>query len=282
MQLLAEIVVDTDHTEIRPDRCQDVADKALNVDMIAEVREVVRQRLEVRPNLLNGGVEPQPTRVAGTALAGGQGHKVRWVEVVRHAADGDDSLAQGGGRNGALKCGGQRVAKPFVISEEIRFPSKHVGQDWAAPGSAKAILVGGGFGLSIEVVIPGVRPEVTAEVVFVDGAMPLVGAALSDELDLGAVGAVEVRGLVSRRNPEFLNTFGWGGHDARRNAAGNIGSGAAVCGRIDAHRTVHVIRVVAAIQLIHVLIVVGTRRISIRADAGLRDEQVRDVVADVR
>src|ERR1700756_2137494 len=91
------------------------------------------------------------------------------------------------------------------------------------------------------------------EVIFVSSAVPGIGAALGDDLNLGACGAVEVRSLVGGIDFEFFHTVERCGHDAGRasakltsdNATGRIASEARSVNR---HTTVHIVRILATVE----------------------------------
>src|ERR1700682_6486920 len=65
------------------------------------------------------------------------------------------------------------------------------------------------------VVIPGVRVEVVVQIIFVGRAVPSVGAAARDYLDLGTRGAIEIGCLVGGANLKFLDAIDGCGHHTR-------------------------------------------------------------------
>ena len=72
-----------------------------------------------------------------------------------------------------------------------------------------------GDGRATGVVIKCVSVPIVIKIVLIGSAVNLACAALGHHLHLGACGTIEVRRLVRRSNPEFLNTIHRSRHDAR-------------------------------------------------------------------
>src|ERR1700730_4508603 len=128
-----------------------------------------------------------------------------------------------------------------------------MGKNRSAGSSTEAILVRSDLRESIHVVIPSVGAEVCAKVILIGRAVPLIAAAPGHQLDLGAAGAVEVRGLIGGGYFELFHALDRSGHHAGGSAAGVLRIVAPAARRVDAHGAIHIVRVVAAVQLIHVL-----------------------------
>ena len=114
--------------------------------------------------------------------------------------------------------------------------------------------------------------------------MPCIGTAPRNDLNLCAGRAVEVGGLVSRVDLELLHAVGWSWHDTGRpcghsitlvgDASGWVPGEAA---RVHAHAAVHVVGVVATIELEATLIHYSTRDATIWAHAGLQFNKGTDI-----
>ena len=117
--------------------------------------------------------------------------------------------------------------------------------------------------------------------------MPGIGAALGDDLNLRAGGAVEVGGLVGGIDLELFNAIERRGHDAGGAAANLIGDDAA--GRIaseargvNLHAAVHIIRVLAAIEHERALVDDRAGHAAIGGNAGLQGHEGGCVPANRR
>src|SRR5260370_30007997 len=87
--------------------------------------------------------------------------------------------------------------EPLVIAKKIGFSAKNrLGGDGTAHRPAKAAVPVGVYWLSGGIIIKGVSVPFVIEIVLVAGAVPGIGPALGDHLNLRTSRAVEVRGLV--------------------------------------------------------------------------------------
>jgi len=124
--------------------------------------------------------------------------------------------------------------------------------------------------------------------------MNLVGAALSDELDLSARGAIEVRSLISRADFEFLNAVHRSRHNTcwrsaaraarRRSCRDQIvyettGRVARKAGRVGVLGAIHVAGIIPAIQHKRILILISPCDAAIHGNTGLKGYESAHVAA---
>ena len=143
-----------------------------------------------------------------------------------------------------------------------------------------------GSGLAVDqrvVVLPKIGGAyVASKVVFVKGAMEVVGSALGDHLDLAARRAVEIRGLVAGADLELFDALDGSGHHTGRRTAGGTGAAVTVADRVGGVAARHVVAVVAAIQLEAVLVGSRSGHVAGQRYADLQNRQARCVAAEVR
>src|SRR5580704_16401690 len=114
------------------------------------------------------------------------------------------------------------------------------------------------------VIVPGIgASDVAGRVVIISRAMEIVGAALGDHLNLRARGSIEIGGLAGSGDLDFLDGVNRGGQYSARRAGGSGATharktAARVGAGVISHRAVHVVRVVAAVELEGVLVVHGS------------------------
>ena len=154
-------------------------------------------------------------------------------------------------------------------------------------GAAETVVVVARIREAVEVVLPGVGVQVVVEVVLVCRAVPLVGAALGDDLHLRARGTVEVGALAGDVHLELFHAVGRGRHDAGRagcHAVALVGDAAGritgVAGRVHAHAAVHVVGVLAAVELERALVDHRAGHAAVRADARLQRQEGAGVARD--
>src|SRR6516225_10268805 len=104
-----------------------------------------------------------------------------------------------------------------------------------------------------------------------------IGPAFGDHLDLAPRCTGEVRRLVTAPNLEFLDALDWSRHHPRGRAPGRTSAGVAVTGRISPLIAVHVVAVVAAVELETVLIRIGSAGVPERRHAHLQRGQSRGI-----
>src|ERR1041384_3951942 len=131
------------------------------------------------------------------------------------------------------------------------------------------------------IVLPGIGSEVTPEEVFVTGAMPLVSPTLGDWGDRAAGRAFKVGALVVGRDFEFLDGLRRSRHYTRRGAACRSGANKAGSLRIDVVRPIHIVRVVAAVELVGVLVSNRAGDLTVWRHCGLQHEQRISIAAQV-
>ena len=139
------------------------------------------------------------------------------------------------------------------------------------------------------VIIPGVGVESVVEVILVHTAVPAVGAARRHQFHLRARRVVKVGRLVRRIDLGFLDAVRGGRHNSAGRPiqcavgggdAGWItrkGGGTRV---IDAVVAVHIAGVVAAVQQIGVVVVIGPSHAAVRAHAGLQGREGGHIMAE--
>src|SRR5437773_4138994 len=238
------------------------------------------------PYLLDKRIDAESPRVtlhrcACAAIGSG-------IQVVLHAAERKDALAHSICWNDPLD--GCRVGPPesLEIGEEVSFAAQNtLGNDRATAGSTSAVVMVTGQRRAAIVVIPGVGIEMVVQIIFVCCAVPGVGTALGDDLDLCASRAVEVRGLVGGIYLELFDAVEGRRHYARGSAADGVRHDAAgrVAGkarRIDLHAAVHVIGVLPAVEQKGALVHNSASHATVRGDAGLQGYESAGVSANRR
>ena len=212
------------------------------------------------------------------------------IQVVVGAAEVEQTGAHGVSRDGAIDGFAVGPTEALIVGEEVGFSAEDfLGDDRTAGGGAEARVVEAGNGRAGGVVVERVRGPVVVEVILVNGAVPLVSAALGDHRNLRAGGRVEVGGLVGGADFEFFERVDWSRHDAGRAAAGVSGglfgdeaSGdvAGEARRVDVHAAVHVVGVLATVELEGVLIIDRASDRAVGRDAGLQGDEGGSIAAD--
>src|SRR5579859_2467496 len=157
-------MVHTSHSKVGALRNGDVSFEADFVDAVATDTQqgatscVVPSGLVFAPQLGNHGVESEPARIARRCAAASAVRPI--VQVVVDPIEVENAQAHVGARYRHLI--GRRVipAEPFVVGEEVGLTSKNVlGNDGAATGSAKAVVVKTGERCARKIVLESVRIE---------------------------------------------------------------------------------------------------------------------------
>ena len=131
--------------------------------------------------------------------------------------------------------------------------------------------------------VPPVGPaHVARGIEIVRRAVELVGAAFRHRTDLRTGRTVEVGRLSGGGNLEFFNGVGRRRKHATRRVAHAAKGALGVAPSVVSHAAVHIVRVVAAIQLERVLVVHRARDRAFRRNARLEDRQARDVGTEDR
>src|SRR5215831_17534276 len=111
--------------------------------------------------------------------------------------------------------------------------------------------------------------------------MESIGASLGYHLDLAPGRSGEVRRLVAGPDLELLDALDRGRHHARWRASGGSSTGVAVARRIGPLIAVHVVAIVAAVELETVLVLIGSGRIPKRRHTYLQRGQCRGITSQV-
>ncbi len=290
MPFRAEVVVNTDNGEVIALGDGDIGFKALLVNAVASATSKstcdggpgaagVVSRRHQGPQLLNGGINSNPSGIQALC-------------VVICSIESENSGAHVCARNGPFD--GRRVlpAEALIVEKEVGLAAKNrLRNDGTADSAPKTVVMEAGDRSSGSIVVPGVSIESVVQIIFVSGAVPSVGAALGDHLDLRTGGIVEVRGLVSRVDFEFFDAVGGSGHHtcwdtARIAATAKTGAGrdsrgiAAEARRIDLHAAIHVVGVVAAIEHEGALIDHGAGHAAVRGYTRLQSNEGADIATD--
>src|SRR6516225_1450519 len=169
MPLIAEVVVDARHPEIRSLRDRQVGGETQDINSVAPAEPApagfVRQRHVLIPELLDHRIDADAPRVAGTSrtLSWSIGHPVvrhgKRVQVVSDATKGQQPQTHCRRRNCPLNGSGVGAkAEAFVVAEEIRLATQNLlGNDGAADRPAETVEVETGDRRTGEVVLPGIR-----------------------------------------------------------------------------------------------------------------------------
>ena len=260
---------------------------------------VIRLRHILRPQSLHNLIHADPQRIARAAGARRRliGHSVHGngsrIKVVRNPGAAlvnlNDSRSQQVRRYLLIDyLAGWRI-KAFIAEEEIGFASKNLGEHRAADCAAIAVVVCDRNRRIAEiaersvVVVPGVgAAKIRGMIVLVGRTVKVVGTALSNHLDLRAARSIEIGSLAGRVYFEFFNRIGRGRQHAagRRPVAGE--RVVTIAAGIVLHASVHVVRVVAAIELEGVLVVHGAGNGSIWSDARLQQRKARCIGTEDR
>src|SRR6185312_14798692 len=253
--------------------------EALSVDPIAAAANewtadggacasrVVGQRHVFVPQLLHQWIDTDSPRVER-------------IQVVLHTTRDQNAVAHVHARNRALDGDEVRPAEALIIPKQVGLAAEYLfGNHWPAEGGAKAAVVISRNGSAAKIVVPGVGVPIVVEVVLVHGAVDGVGSALGHDLHLCAGGVIEVGGLVGGIDFEFFHAVSRSRHHAGRSAhagklAGDAAGGvSAKARRVHIHAAVHVVGVVAAVELEAGLIDHCAGHAAVRTDAGLQGHE---------
>src|SRR5208282_5005402 len=139
----------------------------------------------------------------------------RRVQVVNRAGQVNQALPQARSRNRPEQRRRVRVAKPFIVAEEVGLPTQDLlRDDGPAACAAEAAVMVGGNRKAAGVVVKRVGVPVVVQVILVTRRGHDAWHGTGYEYYLGARGAVEVRGLLGGADLEFLDAIDRGRHHA--------------------------------------------------------------------
>ena len=272
----------------------------MRVHRVAGAR-IVGQRHLLVPDLRNDRIQAKSARIARTAgagrrlISGAADRHRKWIEIVGNVgASGILDLNHAGSHEGSRNefIDGGRIGEPvaFIVYEEVGLAAPELRRQRSAQRAAEAVAVRrrkrrvrqSELGVRRMIVAPEIRgADVGSEIVFINGAVKLIAAALGHHLDLAAGRAAEIGSLVRCADFELFDAFDRRRDDAGWRAARRSGTGVAIGGYIRGRIAGHVIAVVAAIQLEDVLIGGGSRHVPRGRNTDLKDGERRRVTAQV-